>query len=89
MPRTRSRKVGRRHKSRRHSRRMRGGNEPMEAQTSMSPAPVGGRRRRGSRRSRKGGNLGLAGIIKTAAVPAALFYGLTKTKKSRRGRRRN
>lgn len=86
MPHTRSHKAGRRHK-RRHSRRMRGGNEPMEAQTSMSPAPVGGRRSRRSRRGRKGGNLGLAGLVKEAAVPAALFYALTRTKKSRRGRK--
>jgi len=74
----RSRKAGRRH---RRTRRMRGGNEPSPAMTSMSPAPVGGSRRH---RRRRGGNFGLAAVVKDALVPAALFYGATRVSRRHR-----
>ena len=79
MSHRRSHKAGRRNNK---TRRMRGGNEPSESYTSMSPSSVGGSRR--NRRSRRGGNFGLAGIIRQALVPAALFYGATKLTKRRR-----
>lgn len=78
MPHRRSHKAGRRH---RRTRRMRGGNNPMPAMTSMSPAPIGGSRRH---RRRRGGNFGLAAVVKDALVPAALFYGATRLSKRRR-----